>query len=440
MREEERAAISLPDRLAHVFLVDNKMDSPTSAPSMLESNQSGSMKDAREDSTAHQKSEDGTDSRYPECISGCRSKTDSACAATSAVSTLTSDPLQEEKKNNQAIDLSLKFLNGLSKDTQSDASLMPGILCTEFNDFTHTGLLVSNISKKIKHNDSKLLPEVTMRPGAKIDEMLRESQARTFANRQLCNKTPSISTKPKEQLTPSPSTPPLQSKAFAEKIRNYDSCGQGLTFDNPGTEPSSSFQLNMRTPQGLSFDPDESLPSEEGEEHTLGDYEITVASSSEETLKQRPNSNHWSDSLLQPELDPCGILLAFDHMIDCLDHQDDDALNLSPQTLDTWTPDSLYDEAVLENDGIDRFLPCWKEEFNSLDFISFDESTLDEVSQLETFDSKGSFIGSEEESLSILEKFFDGLELEPSPAKYVPLDETMTTDEDSTLSYDLKLF
>jgi hypothetical protein len=358
------------------------------------------------------------------------------------MSTLTSEPFQETKKNNQAIDLSLKFLNGLSsKDTESDASLMPGIRYRDFNDFTHTGLLVSNISKKIKHNDSKLLPELTMRPGAKINEMLRESQARKVANRHRhrCDKTRPISTKSKEQLTPSPSNPQLQSKSFAEKMRTYDSGGQGLTFDNPETEPSSSFQLKMRTPRGLSFDPDKSLPSEEGEEHTLNDYEGKVASSSEETMKKRSNTNHWSDKLLQPELDPCGILLAFDHMVDYLDHRDDDDLNLSPQTLDTWTPDSLYDEAVLENDGIDRFLPCWHEEFNSLDFLSFDESTLDEVSQLGTIDSKGSLIGSEEESLSILEKFFDGLELEPSPAKDVPLDGTMTTDGDSTLSYDLKL-
>jgi hypothetical protein len=182
MREEKRAVSSLPDRLAHVFMLNGKMDSTTSAPSVLEAN----PKDTREDSVEYQLSDDGTGSRFPDYVSSCRSTNDSsAVSIASRVSTLTSEPLHERQKDSKAIDLSLKYLNGLSKDhAKSDTSLMPGIRYKDFNDFTYSGLLMSKISKKMDRSGSKLMPAFTMRPGAKIDQMLRESKAREITNLQ----------------------------------------------------------------------------------------------------------------------------------------------------------------------------------------------------------------------------------------------------------------
>lgn len=467
MREEERTSIRLPGRMAHIVPVEDKVESEMSAPSALELNHSESIKDAREDSTEDQKGEDGSDSRFLDGVSGCRLASNSACSDTS---TLTSEVLQGQEKSIQAIDLSLKFLSGIRKDSKSEASLMPGIRYTEFTDFEHTGLLVSNISKKIRNNDSKLLPEVTMRPGAKIEQMLRESRARKLANFYQEKHVSPVLTKGEDQHSHIPTTPRSQDETFQEKFGNGDTSAHGRhKVDSLEMEPLPSlFHLTMRTPQGFSFNADDSIPSEEGEEHTLDDYEGTfdcdedeITLSSEEMVKIRSNANHF---FLQPELDPCGILLAFDNIMGFKDHQDsDEDLDLSPQTTYTWTVDSLndeaYDDAALENDSIDQFLPCWREEFNSPDFLSFDESTrlgdasrrvaflsfdestlVGDASQFDRIHSKASLAGSEEDDHSFIRKFLEGLELESTSSKSIPLDQTLTTEGDSTISYDLKLF
>ena len=434
MREEDRAVLTLPDRLAHILSMDNKMDaSPLSTSSIIDLEQPRHFRDSREDSFVYKDSTDG----WSDFTSRCRSSSTSTLSKASSAATPRSYQSTADRvtKHSEAIGLSLKFLNGIPKDTNSDASLMPGVQFKEFNDFSHSGILISNICrKKDKGSDERLLlPDFTMRPGAKINTMLRESQARKIANLQRCEISPSWSS---GQQSLAPSNPQLaESNAFAAKMRGYflDDAEsiETVSLDRNRPMRSNSFQLKMRTSQELSFDRNDSFHSEEGEEYTLHDFQCTLEeSSSEETVKTKHNWLYRPDQVMQPELDPCGILLAFDNMLDCFEPPDDN-LNLSPQTLATWTPDDLFEEAVLEKDAIDHLLPCWQEQFDSTDFHSFDESTLDDLSHLDFF---------EDESVTNVEKMFGGLELESIPGKGISQDDTLTTDGDSTLSYDLRLY
>jgi hypothetical protein len=437
MREDNRAVISLPDRLAHVFIADDKLGSPSSAPSILEATHN-SVNDAREDSIVHPTSDDRTESsRHPECVSTCRSVNGPECPPYSPVSTLTSESLREKSpsRESQAIDLSLKFLSGVSKDAKSETSLMPGVRYTNFNDFAHSGLLDSNLSKNIKtYNDSKLIPKLTVRTEAKIGEKLNKSKARKIATLERHGDSSPPVTTSREEVSL------MGSKMFAAPSETFSSDGHGLTFDDSELKPPSSFHLSPRTPvQGLWFQGDGCIASEQGEEYTLDDFEDNVASG-DETVKKRPAAHrHWSGYMMQPDLqEPTGLLLAFDLLLDCFDKREEKVLDLSPaHTLDTWNY-SLYDEAELENDGIDWLLPCWNDGgFGSGYFPDFDESTLGDVSLLQGLQSKGSIFGSgETESLSHVERLFVGLEFEPAPSKDTTGDRTRTTDGDSTLSPD----
>jgi hypothetical protein len=410
MREEGRAVISLPDRLAHVW--EAKLDaSPASAPSILEY----FSHDVRQGSTGSYASD--IDSR--------------SCCSFSSHSP---DRDDRQSRGNHAINLSFKCFDATA---QSDTSLMPEY--ESYQGLEHSGRLLSQMPI-----GNHLLPQVTMRPAAKLSEIQEGSTARKIAN--------------------------LQQQVF---FRGGETPNDLLLYPEPSEETGDIFDCSAASPAiclrqrtvapEMSCDAEE-CTKEEGEEHTLGDWEDTIgfdsslsSSLSEESVTKKQPSPPWLEQeLLQPSLhqDPTGLMFAFDRMLDCFDRPQD--LNASPQTLDTSYSHYVDDEIPdFDYDDIDCFLPCWHddlEEFADLDKstmetedLQFNESGTAEGEDLQELQSKDSLVLESDDSDSFLEMLLKRLELEPEKVrddvtvsttrgdKYDWGDETVATEGDSTL-------
>lgn len=188
----------------------------------------------------------------------------------------------------------------------------------------------------------------------------------------------------------------------------------------------------------------------EGKEHTLGDFEDTVASSEggnlplKHILSPSP-TGEWGAGM--GTLDPTGFLFVMDRVMDCFDGPGDlkHPLELSPDIFDDRTIDSLYDslcdeldwEKGIEYEASEWLLSCCNSAIDGLELTEHlldEESTLDEESRNCLF-SKESSLGSDSSgTLSLPENFSSSLEIGAEPVKVSVLDQTAMTDADSTLN------
>jgi hypothetical protein len=436
--------ISLPEKLAHDFLMrsapekPSSSSSPKSAPSVLEMpHHSGLVSTmstiSRDDATAPpilgatRGDDDNSsplsknDSRYPRCVVSASCMLDDA-RTYSELSTLTPEQLvsmshnknDEDEHNTKAIDLSLRFLNGippLSSTAQNNStSLMPGLSYQKFDDFSHSTPFLRS-----RHtNDDMISSYLPMRPRAMPNQYRRRptmpNKSRSLSNVFL------QSGKSSATIIQNSDDPPvslLSACSLHGKMITVDPDSSSVHKILPNqieVAPSSSFlsdensELDEREEQEeeednnsddvyVSFD-------EQGEEHTLCDFEGTVAGTIQSLSDESSFSTAASDDgdwpygivLQESDLqDPTGLLNAVDRVFDCFDPQaksEQFKLEYSPQTYDEKTLDGdLEWEAAMERDGVDFLFPCCDDfgldkEFGNIHFLD-DCSTVGDVTHSE---------------------------------------------------------
>ena len=124
--------------------------------------------------------------------------------------------------------------------------------------------------------------------------------------------------------------------------------------------------------------------------------------------------------------DPCGIILSFDRLWNSIEGHKDDNFCRFPATLETSTPNSIYDGVTFEYNGRNQLLPRWHKNGNGVvendsqrvdDSHPFDEPSSilsrKEITCHEQPRRDESWLASDDEgSLSPLEKLFERLDLE----------------------------
>jgi len=312
-----------------------------------------------------------------------------------SLSTLTSDPLGAcSEKQRKAIDLSLKHLCGVPQNASS--SIMPGIQLQPFHD--HSGLLMANL-------EGCVMPGIIVQnPGAKISQCRWEAAERKNARLQ----------KRLEELNITTTTYSMSEdcESFCSDMREHVVLG-------PKSWEESSFITceELRNHHEWKGFMDGYPTSEEGEEHTLDDFEDTVA-----TFKDHESFRPRASPVLHPKVDgTCGINRVFDRLLDCFDIQAKD-MPMVRDDGEVWKLDSFDDEEIK---GLAWLFPCWDDEtVDGFDMHSVADLTLYQ-------NGSGSLNRSTDtESTSYVGQVFDGLEMEhPTPPRVLKI----VSGDDSTL-------
>lgn len=460
MREDTTSGsitTSLPGKLAHEFLAAPVPESPKSAPSVLEMPQhsivSTSSSISRDDNLpppditqgGDDSSSPSKESRYPSCVSTSRFFDDARTH--SPLSTLTPEQLsirhkQDGQHNATAIDLSLRFLSGIppaKTGPEKSPSLMPGIFYQNFDDYAHPNTLlpsICNAPKSTAKSSHHQIHYLAMRPQA-----MPNSQRRLLGMKadRLSNIDPSEEESTIQDIDDI-DVSFMSACSLHEKIPiepNTMSVSEVISHQIEGVE--SLLDPNGKHDEVGDDDDDEDVYVcfEQGEEHTLCDFEDKVANmgdaeSEEESYATGAPHDFWLDDVLQPEFrDPTGLLNVMDRMLDCLDPQlliqsEGRGLDSSPQTYDEKTlDDDLEWEAAMEKDGMDWLFPCCDDSGLDKDFGNFLDDSSTEAASLP-------------DSVSAIENVVDtSLNDNSAASKDVVADRTMVTETDLTLELSL---
>ena len=203
---------------------------------------------------------------------------------------------------------------------------------------------------------------------------------------------------------------------------------------------------------------------EEGEEHTLGDFEdnielhdllstLQISLPSPESSAEKSAPIPCSDNnnlLFQPSLqdETPGLAFPFDRVFQCF-HQSQDQINISPQTFDDSLPLSDIDDEISHyvgsggsrEGGIACLMPsCCHDDFDAFeDFANLDESTIGRE-DLREWHLNESLLESHSYTSDSLTKHLELDGKDPIKDKCDLRNETMATEGDSTLNDSMMMY
>ncbi len=303
----------------------------------------------------------------------CVSTSSSMITTHSPVSTLTPER-NLSQTNDHAIDLSLRFLSGNPPDSHS-RSLQPGIQYQMYSDLAPfqldkymvpTNHPIMCIPKKSEPRQQQRSSTQSC-PASSIDFV--EKSVRRNANKIHGAYMPSEGSRHETRSLP------------------YDfASSDTLPNDTLVKELNSSIQEKTKKPQRNidgEEDPYESL------EHTLSDFEDTVATLSEADSESVSSTTEHSCSEIRPTFyDPTGLLSAVDRMLDCLDPRwTGEERSVSPtsdeKTLDSRHHADLEWEVAMERDGMEWLFPCCDDSgFDKECEDFFEDSSVEDPSRI----------------------------------------------------------